>query len=229
MATPQMPQSSSVPPPPPGEGLAPDMNLGRYLTAAWNLVTKDIVLFIVGYLVVLAILAVSSLVIVGPIVLGGPLLFGYVRVVQARLNNQPAAFGDLFQGFKDFGKAFVTVLLLALIGLGVGIVNIILMLIPIIGILAALALGIVFGAMIFFVMPIAALSEVSPVQAISRSIKFCFANFWKVLLLSFVLGLIAAAGGLGCGVGALLTVPLALAAGVVAYNEYYLPKAVEAV
>ncbi len=212
---------------PPAGG--PDMDLGGYLTTAWNLVTGDFVLFVVGYLVVAAILTIAGLTIIGPVIIGGPLMFGYFRVVQTRLKGEPAAIGDVFQGFRDFGKGFLTVLLLTLIGLGVWVVVVILMFIPILGILLSICIYLVVGPMFFFVMPIAALSEVSPTDAISMSVKFCFANFWKMVLLSLVLGLIATAGSLLCGIGALFTVPLAIVATVAAYNEYYLPKAQDAV
>ena len=212
---------------PPAGG--PDMNLGGYLTTAWNLVTGDFVLLVVGYLVVVAILTIAGLTVIGPVIIAGPLMFGYFRVVQTRLKGEPATIGDVFQGFRDFGKGFLTALLLTLIALGVGVVAAILMFIPVLGVLLSICIYLVVGPMFFFVMPIAALSEVSPTDAISRSVKFCFANFWKMVLLSLVLGLIAMAGSLLCGIGALFTVPLAIVATVAAYNEYYLPKARDAV
>ena len=54
--------------PPPG---GPDMDLGGYISTAWNLVTGDFVLFVIGYLVVAVILAISCITIVGPSSLGG--------------------------------------------------------------------------------------------------------------------------------------------------------------
>ena len=212
---------------PPAGG--PDMDLGGYLSTAWNLVTGDFVLFVIGYLVVAAILTIAGLTIIGPIIIGGPLMFGFIRVIQKRLKDEPASIGDIFQGFKDFGKGFLTVLLLTLITLGVVVIQVVLGFIPVLGILLALCVSLLVGPMFFFVMPIAALSDTSPTDAISMSVKFCFANFWKMVLLSLVLGLIAMAGSLACGIGALFTVPLSLVASVAAYNEYYLPKAQEAV
>jgi len=205
------------------------MDLGGYISTAWNLVTGDFVLFVIGYLVVAAILTISGITIVGPIIIGGPLMFGYIRVIQKRLKDEPASIGDVFQGFKDFGKGFLTVLLLTLIFLGVAVVQVVLAFIPVLGFLVGIAVSLLAGAMFFFVMPIAALSDTSPTDAISRSAKFCFANFWKMVLLSLVLGLIGMAGSLACGIGALFTIPLALVATVAAYNQYYLPKAQDAV
>jgi hypothetical protein len=215
-------------PPLPSAG-GPDMDLGGYLSTAWNLVIGDFVLFVIGYLVVAAILTISGITIIGPIIIGGPLMFGYLRVIQKRLKDEPASIGDVFQGFKDFGKGFLTILLLTLIFLGVGLVQVILAFIPVLGFLLGIGVSLLVGAMFFFVMPIAALSDTSPTDAISRSVKFCFANFWKTVLLSLVLGLIAMAGSLACGIGALFTIPLALVATVTAYNQYYLPKAQDAV
>jgi len=213
------------------------MQLGPLISKAWDLVRADLALFILGYLIVILIILVSCITIVGPIIIGGPLMFGYLRIVQKRYRGEPAAIGDVFQGFQTFGKAFVTGLLLSLIIMAMYVVcfilGFILGFLPILGMilapLAGFAIGTLVGAMIFFIMTVAAFSEASPTEAVSRSFKFCFANFWPMVLLSLVAGLIAMAGALACGVGALLTVPLAITISVVAYNEYYLPNAQSAV
>lgn len=219
----QPPLAQQPPPAPAGA-----MNLGPFVSKAWALVTADLVLFIVGYLIVAAI---GSVPLVG-LVVGGPLMFGFLRIVQKRYRGEPAAIGDVFQGFQDFGKAFVTCLLLLVAALAVAIpfmiMAFVLRYVPCVGqiltIILGLALYLALLAAVFFVMPIAALTNATPMEAITKSVKFCIANIGPMVLLAVVTGLIAMAGGLACGVGALLTVPLAMAIQIIAFNEYYLPN-----
>jgi hypothetical protein len=211
---------------------AKDMDLGAYISKAWKLVTADLVLFVVGFLIVMAIIVGSMIVVVGPIFVGGPLMIGFIRVIQKRMNGEPAAIGDIFNGFKDFTRGLVVVLLLLLVAIVVAIpvviINIVLAFIPCLGQIAAfvvnLAVGLGLGTCLFFVWPLAALTEIPPVDCISKSIKFAFANFGPVLLLAFVAGLIGEAGVIACGIGVLFTVPLAEAIRVAAYNDYYVRK-----
>jgi hypothetical protein len=223
--------AAEEPPRPPG----PD--IGDYLGTAWDLVIHNAVLAIVGFLVVWAITAFSSILIVGPLLLGGPLLFGYLRVLQKRLDGEPAEFGEIFGGFQDFGKALATYLLVALVAIGISVLItlaiVLLCLIPcagwVLAVLLAVGAQIIITAALFFVFPIAALSNVPATESIGRSIRFCIRNFGHMLLLALVTSLIAAAGSLACGVGGILTVPIALAMMVVAYNRWYLPAAEQGV
>jgi len=208
------------------------MDLGAYITKGWDLLTKNLAVLLVGYIIVALILFVSSVTVVGPIILGGPLLFGFFRMVQKRYQNAAAELGEVFD-FSDFSNSLLFMILLFVVGLAVGIVliiiNVILGLIPcaglVLGILISVAAGIFLNALLLFALPLAALSREKPVESIKASVQFAFANLWPVVLLSLVLGLIAAAGSLVCGIGALFTVPLSMCAQVVAYNEYYLPLA----
>jgi len=211
---------------------AGQMTLGPFVSKAWALVTADLKLFIVGFLIVFGIVLLSAITVVGPIIIGGPLMFGFLRIVQKRYKGEPAEIGDVFKGFQDFSKGLVTFLLLFALGLAVAIVMLIVYLIlylTCVGIvlipIVAIAVSLIIGAATFFVMDIAALSDVAPMDALKRSIKFCFANLWPMVLLSLVAGLIGGAGSLACGVGWFFSVPLSLAIGVIAYNEYYLPNA----
>jgi len=230
------PEAPEPPSPPPGPPAGPKPEIGAYLSKAWNLVIGDPVLLIVGYLVVAAIIGFSSITIVGPIILVGPLMFGYLRVVQKRLNGEEAALGDIFAGFQDFGKALLTGVLLGAISLGVGLVTLIvvfiLSLIPcigmLLGIVVALAVSLGLGAAVYFVLPMAALSDASPTEAVGGSFRFCFAHLGWTVLLSLVTWAIGGAGNAVCLVGVFFTMPLALAMTVAAYNDYYVPNAQQA-
>jgi hypothetical protein len=180
------------------------MDLGGYISKAWKLITADIALFVVGYLIVAVILCVPLV----DLILAGPLLFGFVRVIQKRLQGQPAEIGDIFQGFQDFSKGLVTFLLLVVCGIAVWIplffVYLILHFIPILGPMVAGLL--IFAAMLlvqaalFFVIQIAALSAIQPVDAVKQSIRFFVANIGPMILLALVTGIIGAIGAVACGI-----------------------------
>ena len=86
---------------------AAHLNLGAYITRAWDLTTRDFVNVVVGYLIVAAILGASVITLVGPLILTGPLLFGYLWLIQKRLKGEAATVGSVFDGFKDFQKPFL--------------------------------------------------------------------------------------------------------------------------
>ncbi|MFW6162338.1 MAG: hypothetical protein ACODAJ_06175 [Planctomycetota bacterium] len=224
-------EAGQGPPPPPQDAPAPPpgemarLDLGAYLSKSWQLVKNDPVLFIVGYIVVFAIVGVLSFTIIGPAVVGVPLLFGYLRMAHKRLNDEPAEFGDIFSGFQQFGKGAILGLILFGLGVVLAIVSILLGFIPVLGQLACIALSLAFNAAIYFVLPIAALSEVQPGESIKRSFEFLKAHFWPVVLLALVTWAIGAVGMVACCVGALVTMPMAMAITVIAYQDFYLANA----
>jgi len=213
---------------PPAAQPSAKMELGAYVSKAWDLMKENALLLIVTYLIA-AILA--GIPVVG-LIIGGPLWFGFFRIAQKRYKGEPAEIGQIFDGFKDFSKGLVTMLLMAAVILcviiPVVIAFIILNFIPcgaVLGFLIYIAAILAIGAALYFVLPIAALSDVAPVDAIKKGFKFMTANIGPMILLSLVTGLIAMAGAIACGIGVLFTAPMAILIVIIAYNEWYLPNA----
>jgi len=209
---------------------AKDMDLGAYISKAWALVTKDLALFLVSSLIVFVVGGIPCV----NLVILGPLLLGLVKIIQRKSKGEQPAIGDVFQGFQQFGRAFVAFIVLLLCSLALvvplAIAALVLSLIPLLGMLLFpffiflaifAALAIVYFT---FVWPMIATSDCSPTEAVSKWFKFLFANFGSVALLTLVATLIGIAGVLACGIGTIFTMPLALAIMVIAYNEYYLPR-----
>ena len=214
-------------PPPAGEGVP--MQIGNYISKGWEIVKADPVLFILGLFVLSAISNLTG----G--LLAGPMVFGFMRVAQKRIKGEAAEFGELFGGFSEFGKSFLAGILVMAVFLVAGIVlaipMIILMFIPCINIIAPLipAIGMIFiGPAVFYTLPIAALSDAQPMDALKKSFAFFKTHVWSMVLLTLVIGLVGQVGILLCCVGALVTMPIAVVAIVVSYNEYYLPNAAQA-
>jgi hypothetical protein len=214
----------------PSPAPAGNLELGPLISKAWAFITGNLVLILVSYL----ILAVIGVIPCVGFVLMGPLMIGFVRIIQRRLKGETPEIGDIFKGFQEFGRGFVTGLLMVLCGLAVAIplyvVAFILGFIPVLGIVlpplvmivavfCALAL-IVFS----FVWPMVASSTVSPTEAVSKSFKFLLANAGPMLTLTLVATAIGMAGVIACGIGMIFTMPLGIVMMVMAYEEYYLPK-----
>ena len=213
-------------------GGAKTLDLGGYIGRAWDLVMANLGLFVGAYAVVSLIMVAASVTVIGSIVLGGPFAFGFMGLIRKRLHGQDAEFGDVFSGFDQFGKAFVFVLILTLLGAVTGLVLVIasfvLIWVPCVGtisaILLCIAVPVFLSTVTYFALPIAVFSDAPPMDAVKNSIDFSWANFDKVFLLSLITCLIASCGSILCGVGVLLTVPVGAAIQIIAYEEFYLPK-----
>jgi hypothetical protein len=215
---------------PPAAQPSAKMELGVYVSKAWNLMKQNLLLLIVTYLIVAIIMNIP---LVG-LIIGGPLMFGFIRIVQKRYKGEPAEIGQVFDAFKtDFSKGLVTFLLMFAVAIcvviPVVIIIIILSFVPVcgavLGFLIYIAAILAIWTALYFVLPIAALSDVAPVDAIKKGFKFMTANIGPMILLVLVTGLIAMAGVIACGIGVLFTAPLSMAIVVIAYNEWYLPNA----
>lgn len=198
--------------------------VGPILSKAWGLAKANVALFVLGFLVTYLLIIVSAITIVGPILVAMPLIFGFIAVLQKVYKGEPAAVGDIFQGFQKFSKALVLFLLMLVVGLAIGVVAMVLMFIPLLGPIGILALELLVGSALYFTVPMAVLSDVAPMDCLKKSFEFFKANMGQVLVLALVTGLISAVGVLAFGVGILFTAPLGMMMSVIAYNEYYLPK-----
>jgi uncharacterized membrane protein len=229
-APPEPPPIPPTPPAPPTD-LSHEPEIKDYLIKAWELVLAEPVLMIVGYLVIGIILSLSSAFVVG-LLLVGPTLVGFYQVIEKLLNGEPAEFEDLFAGFQDFVRTMVAGLLLCafiLAGSAAStVISFLLAYIPCLGLLVAIpvtvAITLAVIAATFFLMPIVALSSEEPIEAMRQSLSFASDELKPVALLSLVFLALTCVGAAVCGVGLLLTGPIAMIVQVLAYNRYYLPR-----
>lgn len=131
---------------------------------------------------------------IGTILVSSPLLLGYVIFSLSISRNEDAKFNQLFDGFNNFGKAFVT-------GLLVGLFTMLwTLLLIILGIIATYSY-----AMTFYIL--ADDSSIGAMEAISRSKKMMDGNKWNL----FCLGCRFIGWGLLCiltlGIGLLWLLP----------------------
>jgi uncharacterized membrane protein len=134
------------------------------------------------------IIGASALVIVGPFILSGPLTLGFLGYFSRKARGEEAKLGNLFDGFKLFGKSFS---LFLLNGIFLALWSC-LFIIP--GIVKSLSYS-----MAFFILrdnP-----NIKATEAITRSRKMMKGNKWKLfcLCLSFIGWAILCIFSLGIG------------------------------
>ena len=160
-----------------------------------------------------------------------PLLCGvYAMVLTAmRDGNATLKAGDVFKGFQKFVPAFVSCLVLGVI---YNVACMILMIIPILGWIAVIILGLAaFPAIVAWSQLLVTDQDATVGEAIMVPIKLLRdKRFWSIVLVAFVASLVGGLGAIACGIGLFATLPFAFCMIAAAYEEAYgaaAPVAVE--
>ena len=213
------------------------------LKAGWNLVRDQYWLF-AGMCAVAMI--IGSAVPLG--ILMGPMMCGlYLAFFQVR-RRQPIEFGLLFKGFDYFGQSVIAALLHVIPITGVVIAAYIFMYVGMFAAMIAASaagedaapfagIGILLLFMLFFIViflvvilisvgftfayPLIVDRGLQGFDAVKLSWRAAFANFWRLLGMSLLSGILGILGMLLCYVGILLVFPITLAAVAVAYEQVF--------
>jgi uncharacterized membrane protein len=211
------------------------------IKAGWELVRDQYWLF-VGMCAVAMI--VGSAVPLG--ILMGPMMCGLYLVFFSKRRGLPIEFGMLFKGFDYFGNSVVAALLHVIPIMAIIIPAYIFLYISMIAAVAAgsaadsgplTGLMFVFVILIFYVVVVGAVIIISIVfmfayplivdrglpgfEAVKWSFKAGLANFWRLLGLSLLGGLLGLGGALLCYIGILLVFPITLSSIAVAYEQVF--------
>lgn len=176
-------------------------------------------------------------------ILLGPMMCGLYLTLFRRQRGLQVEFGDLFKGFDYFAPSVVATLL--------QMVPIMMMLVPFYAILligpmllpnkqqdfgpGGVALITVFGVFgifmalvvlfitigFIFAYPLIVDRKMSGVDAVKLSFRAAMGNFWRLLGLLLLNGVVAFAGVLLCYVGVFLVLPITFAAIAVAYDQVF--------
>ena len=166
---------------------APD--IGTCVSAGINGLKKDPVTHIVTALLIGIVGGVTA----G--VLTGPMVVGYMRMIQREDAGTKAEIADVFKGFDDFVPALLAVLVSGII-VGIGFM---LFFIP----------GLLIMALVPTAAYLVAVGEKDGINAIRRAFEAVKANLFGALFCSLVLGIVGSIGGLLCGIGMFVTLPIA--------------------
>jgi hypothetical protein len=212
------------------------------IKGGWELIKSQYWLF-VGMAVV-GIL-IGSVVPFG--ILMGPMMCGiYLALFQTR-RGQPIEFGLLFKGFDFFGDAVIATLLHMIPIFLIIVPAYVLFYVGIFATMAAttrngepnpgallgfmgvflifmlviMAVLIVLSVIFIFAYPLIVDRRMSGLNAVKLSIRAGFANFWRLLGMLLLTGLLTFVGVLFCYVGAFLVMPISFAAIAVAYEQVF--------
>jgi hypothetical protein len=223
------------------------IDIGACLSRGWALLTANRGTLIGGtVLVMLAQAAIGFVPFIGAIVsliVGGALMGGMYWLFIRAIRGESAGVSDAFAGFS---RGFVQLMLahivtgllvsLCLIPTGLSALPLI---IKVVGgersVPAIVTLLVLPGIVFVFTLPVIIYLSVSwaftlPLiidkglgfwEAMSLSRKTLGKHWWTVFALFFVIGLVSSAGILLCGVGMLVTAPLAIAAAMYAYEDIF--------
>jgi uncharacterized membrane protein len=178
-------------------------------------------------------------------ILMGPMMCGlYMTFFMKRL-RQPIEFGTLFKGFEHFGQSVIATLIHVV---PVVIIIVPAYLLFYLGFFVTMAAGgdepnpaALFGFLGFMVVfwlaivviiiiisvaftfsyPLIVDRRLQGIDAVKLSAKAAFANFWRLLGLSLISGLMGFVGLLFCYVGAFFVMPISYAALAVAYEQVF--------
>ena len=190
-------------------------------------------------------LLISSAVPMG--ILMGPMMCGINIAFFKQRRGEPVEFGDLFKGFDYFGPSLIASLLQIIPILVVVVPAYIFFYLGMILSVAAqgssddgspaAALGVFVMFMIFIIVIIAVVLLVSVgfvfsfalivdrklqgFDAVKLSFRAAMANFWRLLGMMILTGLLGMAGALACYVGMFLVLPISYAAIDVAYEQVF--------
>jgi uncharacterized membrane protein len=189
-----------------------EVKFGDWIQAGFNLWKDNLGVLIVATLIAFLLSGITF----G--ILAGPMMAGLTVIALALVDKKepkPQS-GDVFKGFQFFAQSF---LFLLVWGLLLFVVCGVLILIPCIGQLLMLAVEVVVGPLLMFALFLIVDKQMAFWPASLESINIAKANFFPLLALCLIAGAIGSVGIIACGVGIIVTAPIATCILAVAYRE----------
>jgi uncharacterized membrane protein len=180
------------------------VNMGRWISEGWNLVSQDMGFFALLTLVFLVINIVAGSTVLG-VVLIGPLQVGYFHILVQRLRGQPAGIGDIGRGFELFVPAML--------------VGILVWAFEIIGFICCIIPGFVIMAWYLFAPLFVLDKKLDFWQAMEASRTLINRHLFEFVIFIVVQILVMLLGILCCLVGLLIAMPVCMAATACAYRD----------
>lgn len=191
-----------------------EVKFNEWIAGGFELFRANLGTLILATLVVVVLSGVTLSILSGPLFAG---LFLMALALVDKKEPKPQV-GDVFQGLQLFLPAFlfapVTMLVL-------GIVGGILIRIPLLGKLLALAWHFGVGTLLMFTLFLIADRKMDFMTAVKESANRVKTNFWPFLGLFVVAGVIGGIGGVLFLVGLVVTLPIGICILAVAYRALY--------
>jgi uncharacterized membrane protein len=201
------------------------------------------------YLLFVAMTAVG--IIIGTVVpvgiLLGPMMCGIYLALFKTRRGQPIEFGDLFKGFDFFGDSLIATLLHLIPVIVILVPSYVIFVVFYVGFILAMSQGgepnpiailgfialvvvfwfvvvvllIVLSVIFTFAYPLIVDRRLSGLDAVKLSIRAAMANFWRLLGMLLLTGLMNFVGAMFCYVGAFFVLPIGFAAMASAYEQVF--------
>lgn len=196
---------------------------GEWVSRGWALVRP----YLVTHALIALVVAVLSALTIG--ILAGPLTCGWFMIL-LRQRRDPAyepQFGDLWKGFEVFGQSFLAWLVIAIVtavaGGLVGTIAAVIEAVPVVGQLLAPMTGAVLAVCVMvvflYVFPLVVDRRMDFWPAIQLSAETTAPEFLPFAGFALILYVLNTIGAALCGIGALITGPVVMAAIAVSYED----------
>ena len=184
------------------------VDISSALSRGWALVRDNMAVLVgatvLGWLVTVGLAFVPVLGwVVGFVLLGG-LDYLFLR----RMRGETVQIGDVFAGFN---LAFLNLVMCGLVKV----------LLVCLGLIACILPGIYLGVGYVFALPLVIDKKMDFWPAMELSRQVVHRHWWSIFALVIVLALVAFAGFLVCGIGEVITIPLASAAFLYVYEDLF--------
>jgi ABC-type antimicrobial peptide transport system permease subunit len=189
------------------------MDIGALVSSAWSKTSKNLGMAIGIYFVGIICFALSALTLY---IAGPPIMAGIWKAMRKIQRGETPEFGDLFSEFSNFSQWFMLWVVMLVVGIVCGVLGII----PIIGWLADIAIGIVLGIIMAFVVPLMLERRMAAFDAIKVSLDKVKGNFGAIFPPLLVLWLIVAVSGC-IPLLPLLTAPLMIVGVWEVYDHFF--------
>ena len=227
-----------------------DMDIGRCVSDAWNLLKNNFGMIFGGVAVLLLIQLglgglgripfVGLVFSVGSFIITGPMTGGVYYFLLKAIRRQPAEIGDVFAGFRlAFGQLLLGYIVVALLtglaalpGLAIMGLPIFMMvrhhavevgpfLLALLGFIIAMIPAVYLGVSWMFSLPLIIDKQMEFWPAMSASRRMVSKHWWLVFGLLVVCGLINLAGFAVCCVGIFFSLPIVFGAMMYAYESIF--------
>jgi len=141
------------------------------------------------------------------------LIGGMTRMAIRQARGEAVQVGDVFGATDVYGRVFVFMLALSLIGTLIGYL-------PFGGVVSILA-GLILQGLLLFAVPLIVDQHLDVMEAVRRSVETVRGQLPMAILFMFIIGLLAGVGTTLCIVPALFTIPLGISAIGVLYQDFF--------
>ncbi|MCG2660178.1 MAG: hypothetical protein L6437_08045 [Kiritimatiellae bacterium] len=190
-----------------------DVKFGEWIQQGWELYKANIGIWIVASLLVIVISVATLGILSGPMMAG----LAWMALVLVDRKEPKPQMGDVFKGFDYFLQSFLFYLVWGVIMLAVSFVT----LIPCIGTLVVIVVSIALNTALMFGLFLIVDKKMEFWPASMLSLNVVKPNFFPLLGLLVVAGLIGQVGSIACGIGVIVTMPITVCILAVAYRNVF--------